>query len=108
MIGRFFMSLARNALSDTELLQHLAVRRAAPLRSKHHSSRAFKGKRIVTEHSSLKKRMRVGEFTEVKMTPARKREFWHAAMRQRWNDIRNFATDLEKDRERRRLMRFAA
>lgn len=108
MIGRIFMALARNALSDTQLLQHLAIRRAAPLHSKHHRSRAFKGKRTITEHSSLKKILRVGEFKAVNMTPARRREFWHASMRQRWNDIRNLANDLEKDRERRRLMRIAA
>ncbi|OSI20094.1 hypothetical protein [Bradyrhizobium canariense] len=113
MIGRTFMALARVGLGDTELLQHLALRRAAaPHVSKHRQydkdGKRIPGKRRITEHSSLKKLMRVGEFKPVKMTPARRREFWHAAMRWRWNDIRNLATDLEKDRERRRLMRFAA
>jgi hypothetical protein len=112
MIGRIFMSLARNALSDTQLLQHLALKRSAPHVSKHRQydkdGKRIPGKRTITEHSSLKKRMRVGEFKEVKMTPARRREFWHASLRSKWNDIRSLATDLEKDRERRRLMRFAA
>jgi hypothetical protein len=109
MIGKVFMALARRGLSDTAILQHLALRTAVkPHRSKHHHSRAFNGKRRITEHSSLKKRMRVGEFKAVVMTPARKREFWSASMRERWFDIRALATDLEKDRERRRLMRLAA
>jgi hypothetical protein len=104
MIGRIFMALARRGLSDTAIMQHMALRTAAkPHRSKHHHSRAFNGKRRVTEHSSLKKLMRVGEFKEVKMTPARRRQFWSASMRQMWFDIRALTTDLEKDRERRRI-----
>jgi hypothetical protein len=112
MIGRTFMALARQGLSDIELLGHLAMLRTKPHVSKHRrwtaDGKYIPGKRTITEYSSLKKRMRVGEFAEVKMTPARRREFWHAAMRWRWNDIRNLANDLEKDRERRRLMRLAA
>jgi hypothetical protein len=106
MIGRVFAALARNALSDTDIRQHFALRAASKPVSKR--SKPFQGKRRLAENSSIKKRMRVGEFTEVKMTPARRREFWHASLRWKWQDIRNLATDLEKDRERRRLMRFAA
>jgi hypothetical protein len=109
MIGRLFMRLARTSLTNSEMLRHLMINATAVDRgSKHHHRRAFNGKRRLTEHSSLKKRMRVGEFKEGKLSPARKREFWHAAMRQRWNDISNLATKLEKDRARRTFMRLAA
>jgi hypothetical protein len=112
MIGKVFMALARNALSDKDIVSHLTLRHTTPHVSKHRQydkdGKHIPGKRRVTEHSSIKKLMRVGEFKEVKMTPARRREFWHASFRQKWDSISDLATKLEKDRERRRLMRLAA
>jgi hypothetical protein len=112
MIGRTFMALARMGVSDTELLGHLALLRTRPHVSKHRqydkNGKHIPGARTLADNSSLKKRMRVGEFKEVKMTPARRRQFWHASFRQKWDSISDLATKLEKDRERRRLMRLAA
>jgi hypothetical protein len=112
MIGRVFAALARNALSDKDIVAHLTLRHTTPHVSKHRQydkdGKRIPGNRRLAENSSIKKRMRVGEFTEVKMTPARRREFWHASFRQKWQDISTLADKLTKDRERRRLMRLAA
>lgn len=107
MIGNVFMALARNFLADHEINSHFAARRVRKHVSKHRNQRNMKrGRCIIADNSSFKKRMRSADgFSEVKLSPARKREHWHAARRQMWNDISLLVDNLAKDRERRRLMR---
>ena len=109
MIGNVFSYLARNFLTDTEITSRFRLRAPKHV-SKHRNQRNMqRGRCYVADNSSVMKRMRaVDGFKSVKISPARKREHWHSAKRWAWNAISQLATDLEKDRERRRLMRLAA
>ena len=110
MIGKVFNYLARNFLTDTEITSRFTLNRRMRPTSKHRNQRNMKrGRCIIADNSSFMKRMRSTDgFAEVKISPARKREHWHAARRQMWNDISLLVDNLAKDRERRRLMRSSA
>lgn len=110
MIGNVFSYLARHFLDDSEIRHHFAMRRAAKHVSKHRNQRTLKrGRCFIADNSSIMKRMRSPDgFADVKISPARKRQHWHASMRRMWADISTLVTDLEKDRERRRMMKLAA
>jgi hypothetical protein len=111
VIGNIFKHLTRHFLSDEEIISRFALSRKTIPVSKHRNQRNMtRGRCVIAENSSFMKRMRVVDgFVFVKpLTPARRRAHWHAKMRQRWADISKLVTDLEKDRERRRLMRYAA
>lgn len=93
-------------LTDAEIINRFALQANGKPVSKRRAP--FQGKRVIAENSSIKKRMRsVDGFAEVKISPARRRKHWHATKRWAWRAISTLATDLEKDRERRRLMRYA-
>lgn len=78
--------------------------------SKHANQRNLKrGRCYIAANSSIMKRARSTDgFAEVKISPARRRQHWSAYMRAQWACISKLSTDLEKDRERRRLMRLSA
>ncbi|KRR22142.1 hypothetical protein [Bradyrhizobium retamae] len=115
MIGNVFNYLARNFLSDAQIIGHFTTKRPPARVSKHRNQRNLKlGRCYIADNSGIKKRMRAERrdeatgFADVIITPKRRREFWNATKRWAWADISKLAIDLEKDRERRRLMRLAA
>ncbi len=116
MIGNIGRYLAARFMTDAQIMSRVAVQQRPVHISKHrqynHNGKWIAGKQTIADDSSIMKRMRRARrsgdgFAEVKLTPARRREHWHAFKRWAWADISKLATDLEKDRERRRLMRYA-
>lgn len=110
MIGKLFGALASAFLTDGEIVQHIAAVRSRRHVSKHRNQRNMKrGRCFIAANSSIMKRMRSTDgFAEVKISPARRREHWGAYMRAAWAEISSLADRLERDRERRRFMRYAA
>lgn len=103
------MTAATRLLTDEQLIKQFMSLQTKHVSRHYNQRRHGGGAQTISEYSSIKKRMRaVNGFTEVKLSPARKRQHWHSHLRNAWNSISQLATDLEKDRERRRMMRLAA